>query len=178
MRREDAPRAGWYPDPESHESLRFWDGLDWTDARRAPPSQAELLSYEASQTVDLAAHATDMTHLASTVAGAGRSRAETSEVIDEVRRATRSEIDRAAEQFSRRAQAMRRDIEPLISQYTNRLMRWMRTAAIIVIALLVAYFVFQVIAQASFFEWIGDRIDNLNDDDSGAGLMRVAIQPA
>ena len=46
MRRVDAPRAGWYPDPESRTNLRYWDGLDWTDARRAPPSAAELLSHE------------------------------------------------------------------------------------------------------------------------------------
>lgn len=170
MRREDAPRAGWYPDPEARDRLRYWDGLDWTDARRAPPSQAELLSYEATQAVEAAARAV-VPDWEATQAAVGNARSDTSDVIEEVRRATRSEIDRAADQFTRRAQAMRRDIEPLISDYTNRIVRWIRWAAIIAVILLVAYFVFQVVAQASLFEWIGDRIDNLTDENSGAGFV-------
>ena len=49
-------------------------------------------------------------------------------------------------------------------------MRWIRFAAIVAVVLLVAYFVFQVVAQASLFEWIGDRIDNLTDDQNGAAI--------
>ncbi|MGB0113912.1 MAG: DUF2510 domain-containing protein [Ilumatobacteraceae bacterium] len=168
MRREDAPASGWYPDPQSRTSLRYWDGLDWTDAWRAPPSKAELLSYENKmaefQPFDYrpeAASAELVSHRT----------VDSQQVIDEVRRATREEIDRAAEMFTERAQSMRRDIEPLISQYTNRLVKWIRFAAIVAVILLVAYFVFQVIAQASLFEWIGDRIDNLTDDQNGAGLL-------
>ncbi|MFV0257880.1 MAG: DUF2510 domain-containing protein [Acidimicrobiales bacterium] len=29
------PAAGWYPDPEHPDQIRFWDGVDWTD-HRAP----------------------------------------------------------------------------------------------------------------------------------------------
>jgi hypothetical protein len=65
---------------------------------------------------------------------------------------------------------MQRDFVPLISDYTNRLVRWIRFAAIVAVVLLVAYFVFQVVAQASLFEWIGDRIDNLTDDENGAAI--------
>ena len=167
MRREDAPRAGWYPDPQGRDNLRYWDGLDWTEARRAPPSQAELLSYES-----LMAAVQPFQYTPPSVAegSPGHVSADSQQVIDEVRRATRSEIDRAALMFSERAQAMRRNIEPLISQYTNRLVKWIRIAAIVAVVLLVAYFVFQVVAQASLFEWIGDRIDNLNDDQNGAAL--------
>jgi hypothetical protein len=31
-----------------------------------------------------------------------------------------------------------------------------------------------VVAQASLFEWIGDRIDNLTNDENGASLMLTA----
>lgn len=34
--------AGWYPDTESHDEQRYWDGEGWTDQRRQTPS-ANLL---------------------------------------------------------------------------------------------------------------------------------------
>lgn len=168
MRREDAPRAGWYPNPDGRTSLRYWDGLDWTDARRAPPSDAELLSYEAKQALLIPQRSAPPEHRSHLPAVAPP---DTSQMIEEVRRATRSEIDRAADQFTRRAKAMQREITPLISEYTNRLIKWIRFAAIAAVVLLVAYFVFQVVVQASLFEWIGDQIDKFNDNSSGAGLF-------
>ena len=68
--------------------------------------------------------------------------------------------------FSQRARQATRQIEPLISKYTAPAVRWIRIAAILAIVLLVAYFLFQVFVQASFFDWIGDRIDNLTDENS------------
>jgi hypothetical protein len=65
---------------------------------------------------------------------------------------------------------MQRDIVPLVSNYTNRLIKWIRFAAIVAVVLLIAYFVFQVVAQASLFEWIGDRIDNLTNQDSAPAV--------
>lgn len=173
MRREDAPSAGWFPDPEGPDNLRYWDGLDWTEARRAPPSNAELLSYESSQAQVSSHHYVPME--TNTSSRPGRpSPAETQQVIEDVRQATRAEIDRAADQFALRARAMQRDIAPLVSEYTNRILKWIKFAAIAAVVLLVAYFVFQVVAQASLFEWIGDRIDNITNDQNGAalGLMR------
>jgi hypothetical protein len=174
VRRADAPRAGWYPDPESRTSLRWWDGLDWTDARRAPPSQAELLSYENQEAFE-AAHryvppvaADAMSSLSQTASRAGRP--DSQQVIEDVRRAARSEVDRAADIFARQARTMQSEITPLITQYTNRIIRWIRILAVVAIVLLIAYVVFQVVAQASFFEWLGDRIDNLTDDEGGAPL--------
>ena len=36
--------------------------------------------------------------------------------------------------------------------------------------LFIAWLVFQAIASQSFFDWIGDRIDNFTDDQNGFGL--------
>ncbi len=166
MRRIDAPRAGWYPDPESRTALRWWDGLDWTDARRAPPSQAELLSFESQAAFEQAHRYVPPTEDAFAAAAGRAGRPDSQQVIDQVRRATREEIDRAADVFARQARSMRAEIEPLISQYSSRVVRWIKIAAIVAIVLLVAYFVFQVVAQASLFEWIGDRIDNLTNQES------------
>ena len=173
MRREDAPVAGWYPDPRNRMVLRWWDGLDWTEARRAPPSEAELQAHQARQAEErrtsaaraAAAHATPVPQHTSYVPPAPP--VDTREVVEQVRAATRGEIDRAADLFSQRARSLQRDITPLVSEYTNRLIRWIRFAAIMAVLLLVAYFVFQVVAQASLFEWIGDRIDNIFNDTEG-----------
>lgn len=169
MRRIDAPPSGWYPDPESRTSLRYWDGLDWTDARRSPPSAAELLSYEQREAFEAAHQYVAPVAAADDFAYRG-GRAENQQIVEDVRRAARGEVDRAADLFSQRARQMQRDIVPLVSDYTNRLVRWIRFAAIVAVVLLVAYFVFQVIAQASLFEWIGDRIDNFTDDQNGAAV--------
>jgi len=179
MRRVDAPPAGWYPDPESQGNLRFWDGLDWTKARRSPPSAAELLSFEQREAFE-AAHR----YVAPSVEAASNrtGRPDSQQIVDDVRRAARGEVDRAADMFSQRARQMQRDIAPLVSEYTNRIVKWIRFAAIVAVVLLVAYFVFQVVAQASLFEWIGDRIDNVTDDQNGAtrdyiaGLTRDVIR--
>jgi hypothetical protein len=101
---------------------------------------------------------------AAQAAQAGRlSRADTEEIISQVRQAARSEIDRAADLFSARARAATRDIQPLVTQYTNVFFRWLRLLLGVVAVLVIAWVVFQVIAQQSFFDWLGDRIDNLTE---------------
>lgn len=178
MRRADAPPAGWYPDPESRTALRWWDGLDWTDARRAPPSEAELLSYE-SRVAFEEAHRYVPPEVSS-LAQAGRSgRPDSQQVIEDVRRAARSEVDRAADLFARQARSMQEGITPLISQYTNRIIKWIRILAVLAIVLLIAYVVFQVVVQVSFFEWLGNRIDNLTGDEGDAPFgVTVALLTA
>jgi hypothetical protein len=48
---------------------------------------------------------------------------------------------------------------------------------VVLTVLFIVWLGFQLFAQASLFEWIGDRIDNLtdnfnnNDDEGGIGLM-------
>jgi hypothetical protein len=178
MRRVDAPKAGWYPDPESRTALRWWDGLDWTDARRAPPSQAELLSHENRAAFE-EAHRFVPPEVASLAQSAGRAgRPDSQQVIEDVRRAARHEVDRAADLMARQARTLQEGITPLISEYTNRIVKWIRILAVLAVVLLIAYVVFQVVAQATFFEWIGDRIDNFTDDQGGAPLSTDVVAAA
>ncbi len=174
MRYVDAPRAGWYPDPESRTSLRWWDGYDWTDIRRAPPSNAELLAAEQLQEFFDNNELVASGRQAGSRAAGGMSRQDSTQLVEEVRMAARQEIDRAAQEFSDRATTAVRRVSPLISEYTNKLSKWIRRAVIISIVLLAAYFVFQVIAQKSFLDWVGDRIDSITEEtglvDSGDGL--------
>ena len=180
MRRADAPRAGWYPDPESRTSLRWWDGLDWTDVRRAPPSGAETIAAASAARFRAAANdfAPGTTRAASTAAAATAAAAtQSQEVINEVRAATRSEIERAAQIFSQRAAAARQNVAPLITEYTNKVLRWVRIAIVLGVLAFAAWLAFQIFAQASLFDWIGERIDNITDQDSSAlhGLTRNLV---
>ncbi|MGH9135226.1 MAG: DUF2510 domain-containing protein [Ilumatobacteraceae bacterium] len=162
MRLADAPRPGWYPDPVGGVRLRWWDGTDWTDEYRSRPSVGQLLlANDAAQQARLAARVTDPRPPSSP---GGLSRTDTEEIISQVRQAARSEAERAAELFSQRARTATREIQPLITEYTNKILRWLRIGAVIVIVLLVGWILFQVIAQVSFFEWLGDRIDNLTEN--------------
>lgn len=167
MRKADAPRAGWYPDPESRTQLRWWDGLDWTNIRRAPPVGSELAASELFAEYERSLEAgTPLPDAGNVRATGGLSRAETQQIISDVRDVARSEVDRAAEMFSQRATAAAREITPLISGYTNRVINWVRIGIVVASILLIGWFVFQVIAEATFLEWLGDRIDNLTDQDS------------
>jgi hypothetical protein len=155
--RPEAPAAGWYPDPKGGVRLRWWDGADWTDRFRAHP----VRSHRSLQQPD-----------AAPLPGTGESpltqrrlaqRADTEAIIAQVREATRAELDRAADVFSARARQATREIEPLITQYTSRALRWLRIALVVAVVLIVAWFVFEIVVNASFFNWLGDRIDNLTD---------------
>ncbi len=180
MRKVDAPSPGWFPDPQNPTRLRWWDGEDWTDIRRAPPSDAEVQRYEELQRL--------MSPTTQQVQQAGQqyydpnaalTRQDSQQIITEVRNAARAEVDRAADLFTQRANQAVRQVTPLVSEYTNRLIRIIKIVAVLAIVLLVAYFVFQVVAQASLFEWIGDRIDNFtNDDENGLGTIGRFGSPA
>ncbi|MFN3258798.1 MAG: DUF2510 domain-containing protein [Ilumatobacter sp.] len=168
MRYVDAPPAGWYPDPDGQTRLRWWDGFDWTDIRRAPPSDAELIAAEENRAFYERNEVQAREQRYAQVPAGPLGRQDVQEIIAEVRNVARSELDRAANEFSNRATAAVRGFTPLISSYTSTLTKWVKRAVIIAIVLLVAYFVFQVVVQASVFEWIGDRIDNLTDEQSGS----------
>lgn len=162
MARVEPPPSGWYPDPEGGSRLRWWLGTDWSDRYRPPPTPAELQRVGTPP----AAGATPTTKTAPLVPGGGRTglqRAEVDEIVAQVRQVARSEVDRAANVFERRARAATTQFQPLVTEYTNRILRWLKIAAVVVVVAVVAWFVFQAIVQVTFFEWLGDRIDNLTD---------------
>ena len=161
MRLVDAPREGWYPDPDGRERLRWWDGLDWTDIRRAPPSSAELTRAEANMVHE--APSASSQQFGQQQMG-GYSRQETQEIIAEVRNVARQELDRAANEFSHRATTAVRSVTPLITDYTSKMLRWIKIALVLAVVLFIVWMTFQAIASQSLFDWIGERIDNLTEE--------------
>lgn len=168
MRKADAPVEGWYPDPKSRTRLRWWDGLDWVDIWRAPPSTAEL-DAEANAQSALRASEDFVAAGRQTAAGElGYRRQDAQEIIAEVRNVARAEVDRAAQEFSQRATTAARSFTPLITQYTNRVLRWVKLAIGLAFVFFALWLAFQIVAQQSFFEWVGDRIDNLTDENGAS----------
>jgi hypothetical protein len=162
MKLADAPKAGWYPDPRGGTRLRWWDGSDWTDDYRVRPTEYEVVgrgTWAASSAPPAKVHGA----LPEAVEAAGSLRRDTEAIISEVRKVARSEVERAADIFSARARAAAREIQPLITQYSMKFMRPFKIASVILVIALVGWVVFQFIVQQSFYDWIGDRIDNLTD---------------
>lgn len=166
MRVEDAPPAGWYPDPEGGSRLRWWEGTDWADRFRAPPTPSEAERHEQSYAY------TQAHDLESSYQQTGQfdqrfgamSRQDSEAIVNQVRMAAREEAERAAANFGQQARAASRNITPLITEYTNKIIRWFRILSVIAIILVIGWIGFQIFAQVSLFEWIGDRIDNLTDN--------------
>lgn len=170
MRLADAPPPGWYPDPDGGPRLRWWEGTDWSDSFRAPPSQNELDLLAARRAGLLGRATSDATRVATAATDAAQAaasrRRETEEVIAEVRKVARSEVDRAVEMFGQQARSATRQLQPLVSEYTTKVTKFLRRALVVSFVVLVAWFVFQAIAQQSFLDWVGDRIDSITDDSS------------
>jgi hypothetical protein len=165
MRVEDAPPAGWYPDPEGGSRLRWWEGTDWSDRWRAPPTPGvtEIQEVAAAQARD------EFDQVGGHVGMGGLNRRDSEEIISQVRQAARAEAERAAQLFGDQAMRVTSQITPLVTQYTNKFMRWVRIVAVIGVIIGIAWVAWQIFAQVSLFDWIGDRIDNLTDNESGAG---------
>lgn len=164
MRLEDAPPPGWYPDPQGGSRLRWWEGADWSDRFRAPPTRSEvdrraLISATHVEEQDLQLSEFQAQQMGSL------SRQDSNAIINQVRMAAREEAERAASMFGDQARSATRELQPLISQYTSRITRWVRLASVIAIVVLIGWLAFQIFAQVSMFEWIGDRIDNVTDNN-------------
>ena len=158
MKITDAPRAGWYPDPTGSARLRWWDGTDWTDTFRPPPTVGELARAKITPI--------DVPHTAASAAQAAKgqlSRTDMETVVAEVRQVARKEVDRAAEIFQQRATTAAKRIQPLVTEYTNRLLRWLKFLAIVAVIALIGWIVFNAVAEVTFLEWLGDRIDSLTE---------------
>ncbi len=169
MRRADAPAAGWYPDPQGGTRLRWWDGTDWSDrwrSRPAPPLTMGPGAPSDGQFVDTLGDAVRSAGRSVSAAGLRPPRVGQRERVEQVRQATRAEMARGADLLGQQARQATRQLEPLISQYTNRLTALVRRLLFIVVAVLVFWFVFRAVAEATFFEWLGDRIDSLFGDSA------------
>jgi hypothetical protein len=164
MKLADAPRPGWFPDPQGGSRLRWWDGSDWSDHYRARPTENELagrMNGSAAMTPErparARAHAVEIAEQAAVV------RHDTEAIIAEVRKVARGEIERAADIFTARARAATQDFQPLITEYTTKFTRLLKVASVILAIVVVGWFVFQFFVQESFYDWLGERIDNLTN---------------
>jgi len=170
MRVEDAPSAGWYPDPEGGSRLRWWEGTDWADRFRAPPTPSESERREQTYAYTQA-HENDPPYQQQEQRYGAMTRRDSEAIVNQVRMAAREEAERAAQSFGYQARAATNSITPLITQYTNKVIKWFRILSIVAIILVIGWIAFQIFAQVSMFEWIGDRIDNLTDNlDDESGL--------
>jgi hypothetical protein len=173
MKRSEAPRPGWYPDPEGGARLRYWEGDDWSDRfrHRPPITPDQIAAQRAGDATPGRQQAAQYAQQAGQYAQQAQ-QIDTNQLVEQVRRAAREEAQRASALFGQQARAATRNIAPLISEYTTRIGRVIRFISVIAIILLVLYVAFQIWAQQSLFDWIGDRIDNLTDDAGAIVLTR------
>jgi len=177
MKISDAPPAGWYPDPEGGSRLRWWEGTDWSDRYRARPPEMRAVPVGQATPGGSSGQAAGWSQVPPVnPAQIGQyaqqySGHDSAQIVEQVRRAAREEAQRASELFGQQARAAARNVAPLITEYTTKITRVFRFLSVIAIIVLVLYVAFQIWAQQSLFDWIGDRIDNLGDENAAGALM-------
>lgn len=166
MRRADAPRPGWYPDPTGDHRLRWWDGTDWTDHRRIRPPRdgdggdGSSPAATDSDTSSTGSTATDRGARAAAAARRGATQSDqTAAMLAEARKVARDEVDKAVRDVTRKVERARWKYEPLVREYLGRARRWLRTLTIAAVIVAVLWVVLQTVAQVSLLDWLGDRVD-------------------
>lgn len=159
MKLEDAPRAGWYPDPELSGLLRWWEGADWTDEHRSLPTASELA--DTPRTVVKRVESPEQAF--EVPRGARVAPPDTEQIVAQVRAAAREEMDRAARMVTRQTRTAISEGRSLVDNYIGKILRWIRIAVLVVAIAVIIWFVLQSILQVTLLDWVGDRIDNLSD---------------
>lgn len=183
MKKADAPPAGWYPDPTGGARLWWWDGEDWTDARRAPANPAsDEFMYRSDDDEDARAGGAGQSALGASAAAAARSvrsggrQLDPEELMAQARRVARQEVERGVDLLSDRATTATRQFQSVVTEYGGDVIAWIRRAVVVVVLLAFTWFVLQALTQASAMDWLGERIDTLLNgvaDVPGGWSVRV-----
>lgn len=174
MKRADAPRPGWYPDPTGNHRLRWWDGTDWTDHRRIrPPRERDGGDGSARAAGGTGADSSESTQPDRGVRTAARSAANQSDqaaaMVAEARKVARDEVQKAVRDVKQQVDHARWRYEPMLREYLGRARRWLRTLVIAVVIVAVLWVVLQTVAQVSLLDWLGERVDAVTAAAQGGG---------
>ena len=174
MKKADAPPPGWYPDPTGGARLWWWDGQDWTDARRAPANPAsDVFMYRSDEDEDARASGAGQSALGASAAAAARSarpagrQMDPEEIMAQARRVARAEVERGVNLLSDRATTASQQFQSVISEYGGDVIAWIRRAIVVIVLLAIAWFVLQAVTQVSTMDWLGERIDNFLNGVAG-----------
>lgn len=172
MKRADAPRAGWYPDPTGDHRLRWWDGTDWTDHRRIrPPREGDGGDGSAAVGSDTgSAEATVADRAVRTAARSTTQSDQTAAMLAEARKVARDEVGKAVRDVQRQVEHARWKYEPMLREYLGRARRWLRTLVIAAVIVGVLWVVLQTVAQVSLLDWLGERVDAVTAATTSTGL--------
>ena len=79
--------------------------------------------------------------------------------VDEVRRATREEVERAVTAATRQLRGRQTEWQDRLDQWRRRVTRWARIVTIVVVVLVALSAWASATLQTSLLDWLGERID-------------------